>query len=292
MLTPDNFTYADAHSPLWSRLLIQGIEKITGQPQLWRSYLRFQKNYQENGDDNVWQLALDALKIDIKIRASDEAQIPASGPSMIVANHPYGVVDGLSIGKIVHDVRQDYKIITNSVLCRAEEVKDYLLPVDFSPTRAALETNIESRQAARMHLKNGGCLIIFGAGGVSTAHSFKNLRAWDNEWQPFIASLIKITDCPITPIYFHGQNSALFQFCSQFSQTLRLSLFLYETARLINTSVSVDIGNNINAKDLATLPKDEAVKTLRESVYKVGKIQNIPLAKDAYRIDIQKGRPR
>lgn len=292
MLTPDNFTYADPHSSLWSRILIQSIEKISGQPRLWRSYVRFQNDYQDTDNQNLWEVALNALKIDLDIKQPKEPNIPRHGPSMVIANHPYGVIDGLSIGKIVHDVRQDYKIITNSVLCRAEEVKDYLLPVDFSPTHEALETNIASRQAARLHLKKGGCLIIFGAGGVSTAHSYMNLRAWDNEWQPFIASLLKITDFPITPIYFHGQNSALFQISSQFSQTLRLSLFLYETARLINTSISVNIGDNIASSKLADLPKNDAVKALRESVYKVGHISDIPTPKDAYRIDIKKGRAR
>ena len=68
---------------------------------------------------------------------------------MIVANHPYGVLDGLVISWLVEQVRRDFVVLTNAVLMRAPEVQDFILPIDFSEDPAALETNLKTRAAAR-----------------------------------------------------------------------------------------------------------------------------------------------
>jgi putative hemolysin len=54
-----------------------------------------------------------------------------NGPLLIIANHPFGVADGLAIGDIATQLRNDVKIMTHSLLCQPPEAAQYLLPVDF-----------------------------------------------------------------------------------------------------------------------------------------------------------------
>ena len=82
---------------------------------------------------------------------------PKRGPLVVVANHPYGVLDGIAICWLVAQRRKDFKILINSVLCRAREMADHVLPIDFEPTPQALETNLQSRKLARAHLEKRGC---------------------------------------------------------------------------------------------------------------------------------------
>jgi putative hemolysin len=34
------------------------------------------------------------MRIDLQVHSADRARIPATGPVVVVANHPYGVFDG------------------------------------------------------------------------------------------------------------------------------------------------------------------------------------------------------
>jgi hypothetical protein len=74
---------------------------------------------------------------------------PESGPLVIVANHPFGVLDGLIISYLTSKVRDDFLVLTNSVLYQAEEIQSYLLPIDFAETKEALGTNLKSRSQAK-----------------------------------------------------------------------------------------------------------------------------------------------
>ena len=114
---------------------------------------------------------------------------PQSGPLVVVANHPYGVLDGIAICWLVAQRRKDFKILINSVLCRAREMTDHVLPIDFEPTPQALETNLQSRKLARTHLETGGVVIVFPSGGIATTPKLFSREAkkspgrhWSGNW--------------------------------------------------------------------------------------------------------------
>jgi len=159
------FTYADPTFPLPKRALIRAIETMTGQPKLKRLYLENRRNPVPG--ESFFSAAVRKLKLDVRYDAERLARLPATGPVVVVANHPYGVLDGLVIGWLVEQVRRDFLILTNAVLLNAPDVNGYLLPVDFAGTPEALETNLRTRAIARDHLDRGGCIIVFPAGAVS-----------------------------------------------------------------------------------------------------------------------------
>ena len=164
----------------------------------------------------------------------DEARlraIPAVGPVVIVANHPFGVLDGIVSSHLVAKVRPDFKVLTNSLLCRARELEPYLLPIDFAQTPAALATNLRSRADALSWLCAGGALVVFPGGAVATAERMFARHAVDPAWKLFTAKAIRRARATVVPVFFEGQNSRLFQLASHVSLTLRLSLLLQRAAQ-------------------------------------------------------------
>jgi putative hemolysin len=265
------FSYSDdSQSPL-ARGAIRLIERATGQPELHRIYLENQRNPVPG--ETFFQAAIRRLDLDVVYDATKLDAVPKSGPLVVVANHPYGVLDGLVLCWLIEKVRSDFLVLTNSVLLRAPEARPYLLAVDFAETREAFETNIGSRQTARRHLTNGGCLVVFPAGAVSTAPDRLGRRpAVDAQWHPFAAQLIQRAKAPVVPFYFAGQNSRLFQIASHISMVLRLSLIFKEVRDRMHTKLPVAVGDLIPYEDLAGFGERRSlVEELRRRTYALGK---------------------
>src|SRR6185437_1595016 len=262
--TIDTFSYAASDDPWLKRKLIRGIERITGQPYLKRIY-EDNRTHPIAGE-SFFDAAMRRLELRIVVNEDALARWPKTGPLVVVANHPFGVLDGLIICHLVSKVRSDFRVLTNSVLHRAEEIRTFLLPVDFADTQAALQTNLRTRAEAKLHLTKGGCLIVFPAGGVSTTPSLWHSRAVDAEWKTFTGRLIAQTRAPVAPVFFAGQNSRLFQLASHVSMTLRLSLLFKEIHDRIGTAVHVRVGDVIACD---TLPSERQLfmRALRERTY-------------------------
>ena len=81
------------------------------------------------------------------------------------------MLDGLVICWLSKKIRKEFKVLTHALLLRAPETKGYLLPIDFSGTKEALHTNIETRKTARNFLNEGGAVVIFPGGTVSTTNT-------------------------------------------------------------------------------------------------------------------------
>ena len=157
------FSFANGELGMVSNHFIRSIEKITGQPRIRKIYFDYVND--ELPPQNFWSDALRRLDISIDLTRSYvdgiAASIPATGQVLVIANHPYGVIDGLVLCALMAEVRQDYKIITHRILRQAPAVMDKILPVDFDETEAALANNLKTRADAAKYLKNGGAVIVF-----------------------------------------------------------------------------------------------------------------------------------
>lgn len=265
----DEFSYASPEDPRFKRFVIQMIERMSGQPELKRMYLEHQERPVPG--ESFWEAAKRKLQLTIDLNEEALAQIPREGPLVIVANHPFGVLDGLMICWLVSRVRQDFKVLTNALLNRAEEIKPFLLPIDFEETKAALETNIRSRAEAKALLENGGVLIVFPGGTVSTTPSLLSRRAEDPEWKTFTGRMILQGKAPVVPVFFAGQNSMLFQVASHLSVTLRLSLLFKEVYDRIGDTLAVRIGTRIPYETLKDFTdRKQMMAYLRDQTYALG----------------------
>lgn len=263
-----HFSYAAPDDPRLKRLVIRAVETMTGQPYLKSLYDEHRLN--PIPGESFWSAAMRNLELKIAYNEEALARLPKTGPLVIVANHPFGVLDGLIISYLTSLVRNDFLVLTNSILYQADEIRAHLLPIDFAETKEALSTNIKSRAAAKAHLLRGGVLIVFPAGGASTAPKPWSKRAVDAEWKNFAARLIAAAKTPVVPVYFAGQNSRLFQIASHISVTLRLSLFFKEVYDKIGSELRVQIGEVIPYSELENLDRMKLMEHLRRKTYELG----------------------
>jgi putative hemolysin len=264
----ETFSYAAPDDPWLKRVLIHLVERLTGQPYLKWQYL----DYRAHPDPgSFWAAAVRRLELKIECNEEVLATWPRTGPFVIVANHPFGVLDGLVVSYLTEKVRDDFKVLTNAVLYRAEEIRKNLIPIDFTETEEALNTNLRSRAEAKLHLMHGGCLVVFPAGGASTVPKVWHKRATDAEWKMFVGRLIAQARAPVAPVYFAGQNSRLFQIASHLSMTFRLSLFFKEVYNKIGATLPVRVGPPIPFEELAKFDRKVLMDRLRDVTYALGK---------------------
>ena len=260
------FSYADPDDPYLKRLIIRTIESLSGQPELYKLYNEYQRSPELY--TNFWEGSVKKLNLNVNFSEQALKQIPKEGPLVVVANHPFGVLDGLVICWLMSLVRDDFKVLTHSLLLRAPETKRYLLPVDFALTKEAVKTNLETRKLSREFLSSGGSIVIFPSGCVSTKMKMNEKIAFDCEWKVFTSRLFKQTDATIVPIYFQGQNSELFHLASRFGLMLRSALLFREVKRRMGTDVPVTIGNPLKLQDFdENISNQDLVKNLRTLTY-------------------------
>lgn len=259
-------TYASPNDPLPKQMLIRSVERLTGRRRLERIYDSVLAT--ESDQRRLWGTVLRELQVDVDYDATQLAKVPGEGPVILIANHPYGVLDGLIICHFAAMIRSEFKILINKALNREPRVERYMLPIDFSESEEAVQTNIETKQEAMATLHAGNAVVIFPAGGIATTVHGPFGRAVDLEWKLFVTKLIQMTGATVVPIYFHGQNSRIFQLASHMSLTLRLALIIYEVNRKAGKTIQVSIGDPIPYQKLAGIRKrKELLHHLREAIY-------------------------
>jgi putative hemolysin len=275
-LDNEEFSYAALDDPALKRFVIRAVERLTGQPYLRWLYDCYRAHPLPG--ETFWDAAIRLLELRVSYDANKLASWPKTGPLVVVCNHPYGVLDGLVSCHIVGKARPDFRVLTNAVISRAEEVRQQLLPIDFSETPEAMKTNLRSRTLAKEHVAAGGCLLIFPSGAVSTTPRWWKRRAIDTDWKTFTAGIITKTRAPVAPLYFAGQNSVLFQLASHISLTLRLSLQFHEVHNKIGAEVRAGVGEVIPYERLAPIRDRLALmQYLRDETYALGaSLENPP----------------
>ncbi len=268
-----NFSYASKSEHNFAqRLIIQTIETFTGKNKLEKLY----KNYSINQKDpkTFWTDILNAMQIKIINKSHNNFTVPKSGPLLVIANHPFGIIDGLILCSLVSQFRDDFKIMTHETLQFLPQLEQFILPVDFSgQTKESKILNMQTAKNAKEHLNNSGILIIFPSGGVSVAKSLKS-EAVDDSWKLFPAKLIHQTKADILPIYFDGKNGFLFHFFASKlkNQTLKYSTYIHETRKKIGKEICIYSGNLISYSEIENI-KDrvELTNLLKKATYDLKK---------------------
>ena len=260
------FTFATSEVNKLSQSFIKITELFTGKLTLKKLYDQYL--LENNPPENFWQDALIKLKLELICHYHSDQKIPKEGRLIVVANHAYGVADGVSMCSVIAKVRQDYQMITHKVLRQAEAVKEKIIPIDFTQNKEAVLSNIKARKDAEELLKNDGVIVIFPSGQIATKENLKNPKADDGEWKQFVSRLVKKTESPVLPMYFEGQNSQLYHIANKIGQTFRYSLMMYELKRKIGDTINIHIGEIIPFSKLAEIGDlIEITKFLREKTY-------------------------
>ncbi len=220
-------TYSNTFDSPVKRHIIRAIEWCTGKLQIIRMIRKFERKGKYEGQA-FWRGCLDVMEIDLLTPDAELENIPETGPVVLVANHPHGLVDGMILAELIGRRRTDYRILTRSILTGIDkDAADFMIPVPFPHEPDAQKKMVEMRRNTMDHLKKGGLVALFPSGVVASSETMFG-PAVEAEWNVFTAKMIRTSGAKIVPCFFPGENSRRYQIANQISATLRQSLLLHE----------------------------------------------------------------
>lgn len=261
-----SYAYSARSKP--GRAIIRLMENATGRLALIKRAAGYQEEVAQGRD--FWDVMVNRYGLSLDVVGGSLGNIPKTGPLIVIANHPYGILDGLILGHILSATRGDFRILAHKVFRKAEDLDRIILPVNFDETKEAVTQNIETRKVALDYLRDGGCVGVFPGGTVSTAVT-PFATPMDPGWRGFTARMIAKSNATVVPIYFDGHTSRLFQMASHLHSTLRMGLLIKEFRKRIDTPVRIVIGAPIPAQEIDTRKKDarELMDFLRKATYEL-----------------------
>lgn len=181
------------------------------------------------------------LNLSFDIRGLEN--LPDTGHCFFVANHPFGILDGLTLTQIVLEKYGDLRAIGNDAFMLIPNLRPYIAQVNvYGRTARESVEELEKIYASDLPITH------FPAGLVSRKF---NGEVRDSEWQK--SFIPKAVSCKrdIVPFHFHGQNSRLFYSVNKMRRivglkmNLELSLLPSEFFKKRNATVKVTIGKPI-----------------------------------------------
>lgn len=236
-----------------NRWIETSLESVSGLAALNNHYHRLADTSDIN---KTFRSVLDVFKVDLDINNNDFSNIPKQGPVVVVANHPFGALDGIILSMLLREHRDDVKVMANYHLSKIPEIADCFISVDPFATDSSHRRNMKPLKESLSWLKNGGLLLVFPAGEVSN-FSFKKMRIMDSDWNPTIGRLINLSGASVNPVYFHGRNSLLFNLMGLIHPILRTCLLPREFLKKIGKTIRLQVGKEIPNSKLAKLNNSE-----------------------------------
>ncbi|MCP4818554.1 MAG: acyltransferase, partial [Shimia sp.] len=161
-----DISYAFSAQTKGGRAMIRVMENTTGRLRLIKRAAGYEEEVAAGRD--FWAVMKDRYGLTLDVVGGSLSNIPTTGPLIMIANHPYGILDGLMMGHILSQTRGDFRILANSVFNKAEDLNRIVLPISFDTTKEAMKLNLQTRKTALEYLAQGGAMGIFPGGTVST----------------------------------------------------------------------------------------------------------------------------
>lgn len=231
---------------------------------------RFNRLYGDTpgpGAAPIAQRSLEFLNVHPQVSGRDLALIPKQGPVVVVANHPFGLIEGAILASVLQAQRPDVKIMANHLMAGMPEAAPLCIFVDPFGGADASRANRKGLKNAIAWLKGGGLLAVFPAGEVSHLN-LKERAVTDPQWNHSVARLIRITGATVVPMYFLGVNSPLFQLLGCLHPRMRTALLPHEFFNKQNRSIELRIGHPIVPAKIRTYQDDVGlIRYLRRRTY-------------------------
>ncbi len=261
-----DISYAHSAETKGGRALIRVMENVTGRISLIKRARGYEQEVAQGRD--FWQVIVERYGLSLDVVGGSLDLIPKEGPLILIANHPYGILDGLMMGHILSVVRGDFRILAHRIFRKAPDLERIILPISFEETKEAVALNLETRKESLRYLSQGGAIGVFPGGTVSTAAKpFR--QPMDPGWRGFTARMIAKSTATVVPVFFDGHTSRMFQVASHLHTTLRMGLLIKEFAKRVDTPVRVVIGQPIPRTEIAARSGDTRalMDYLRQETY-------------------------
>jgi putative hemolysin len=215
--------------------------------------------------DAFLQQVLDAFHIQVQCAEDALLRVPACGSLVVVANHPFGALEGVILAQLLRRIRIDVKILANHLLERVPELQELFIGVDPFGGADATRRNRRGLKQALDHLQAGGALVIFPAGEVSH-HRFGHGTS-DPAWHTTVARLLRHSQAQALPIYFPGHNSLSFHLAGLLHPWLRTAMLPRELLNKRHQRVALQVGHPIPFTRLQALDDAALTTQLRLRCY-------------------------
>jgi putative hemolysin len=247
-------------------------EKFVSLDKVRGLYRRVQRSAEGFGLESL----LAEMRVELRVDAADTARIPRTGAVVVVANHPFGMLDGAMLAVLLNRVRPDIKVFANYLLRDVPELARHCIFVnpfqgDHAGRTKQVETNRRALREALTWLQGGGMLAVFPAGEVSH-WQLPQAEIADPVWNDTAVRLIRRTGAAALPIYFCGRNSVSFHLFGMIHPRLRTAFLLQEFLQQKGRAVEVRIGSEIPSESIASIEDDRgATEYLRWRTYLLGR---------------------
>ena len=264
-------SYANTFPHPGKRNVIRVMEWLTGKLTLLRLVRQFEDEGVATGQ-GFWPHALRVMGITLETPRAEIERIPSSGPVIVVANHPHGLVDGMVLAELIGRVRTDYKILTRSLLTGIPEIEQFMIPVPFPHEDDSIQKSLAMRKSAMAHLAAGGVVVLFPSGVVASSDTWWG-AAIERDWNPFTAKMVVKSGAAVVPIRFPGANSRAYQIADKISATLRQGLLLHEVVHALNRAQRPHVGVPFDPGEIESrqgAPRD-LMEWMREETLALGR---------------------
>ncbi len=246
--------------------VIATLQRVT-QGHTWQ---RLYHRARHRGDAGFCAALCEEMGASIQVSAADLERIPKSGPVAVVANHPFGLLEGVLLGSLLPRCRPDVKFVANSLLAGVPEIAAMTIFVDPYGGAPAVRSNLAAMKTAQEWLRQGHMLVMFPAGDVA-ALDLKRGGVSERPWNSGVVKLASRTNAPVVPLHLDGSNSPLFHLAGLVHPRLRTLLLPHELLNKQSQCFQIRIGHPIPAERLQSFESpQQAADYLRKRVLVLG----------------------
>jgi len=245
------------HSP---RFIIRWIERIIWQEEMNQILTKY-SDYEGVGFLNKL-----VEELNIRIEIEGKENLPDNKKCFFISNHPFGIMDGLVLTKIVSDRYGALRSIGNEEFMKIPHLRPLIAAVN------VFSGNSREYLIALNEIFNSNVPIThFPAGEVSRLYGWK---IQDCQWGKSYITKAVSSNRNLVPFYMYGRNSYLFYFINSFRRLLGIKvniefiLLPSEMFKKRNKTIKVKIGKPIPYQKFDnTLSHFEWAQKVRKYIY-------------------------
>lgn len=198
-----------------------------------------------------WSSAFLGMKLD----TAGVEHVPESGPSVVIANHPGGISDGIAVWDALIDRRPDLCFFANRDALRVSPgLESLVIPVEWRKSERSREKTRETLKSAAQAFKDGRCVVIFPAGAMAE-WSWRKMGLDERAWAPTAVSFARKFDAPITPLGVRARMSFWYYAFDHVSEEIRNMTVFHELLAKKGARYRLRFAPAVAP---AALPRDEA----------------------------------
>ncbi|MCI5071925.1 lysophospholipid acyltransferase family protein [bacterium] len=249
-------------------MLTQLVKKILAYDQIEATYLKHEHALSAK---ELLEKVLSDWKITVKEDHSSKSALTNLNKVLIVANHPFGGVEGMILTRQFLQKNTPIKVLVNPILKVFKPLRENFLFVEPYDDAESKKLNIQATKQAIGWLKKGKVLAMFPAGEVSSYQARKNCIV-DPVWSKSCAAFVEKTQCSVLPVFFHGNNSRWFQILGLLHPKIRTLLLGRELVNKQKQCIHMSYGNIVHFSKLPKhLSRNELSDYFRFLTYSIAK---------------------